>query len=88
MALADIFLPAATFAEKESFRSWWVPLGIMQKTIQVGECRSDWEINIELANRLNPNCKYKNVKLEDVCWLSPCPNLPSHIRCDRILTNR
>jgi len=62
MALADIFLPAATFAEKESFRSWWVPLGIMQKTIQVGECRSDWEINIELANRLNPNCKYKNVK--------------------------
>lgn len=62
MALADIFLPAATFAEKESFRSWWVPLGIMQKTIQVGECRSDWEINIELANRLNPNCRYKSVK--------------------------
>jgi len=62
MALADIFLPAASFAEKESFRSWWVPLGIMQKVIQVGECRSDWEINIELANRLNPNCKYKNVK--------------------------
>jgi anaerobic selenocysteine-containing dehydrogenase len=62
MALADIFLPAATFAEKDSFRSWWVPLGVMHKTIQVGECKSDWEINIEMANRLNPNCKYKTVR--------------------------
>ena len=26
MALADIVLPAATFAEKDSFRSWWAPL--------------------------------------------------------------
>ena len=26
MALADIILPAATFAEKDSFRSWWAPL--------------------------------------------------------------
>lgn len=62
MALADIILPAATFAEKDSFRSWWVPLGVMHKTIQVGECKSDWEINIEMANRLNPDCKYKTVK--------------------------
>jgi anaerobic selenocysteine-containing dehydrogenase len=62
MALADIVLPAATFAEKDSFRSWWVPLGVMHKTIQVGECKSDWEINLEMANRLNPNCKYKTVK--------------------------
>ena len=62
MALADIVLPAATFAEKDSFRSWWVPLGVMHKTIQVGQCKSDWEINIEMANRLNPNCKYKTVK--------------------------
>ncbi len=62
MALADIFLPAATFAEKDSFRSWWVPLGVMHKTIQVGECKSDWEINIEMANRLNPNCKYRTVR--------------------------
>ncbi|MFH0726764.1 MAG: molybdopterin-dependent oxidoreductase [Pseudomonadota bacterium] len=62
MALADIILPAATFAEKESFRSWWVPLGVMHKVIQVGECKSDWEINVEMANRLNPNCKYKTVK--------------------------
>ncbi len=55
MALADIILPAATFAEKNSFRSWWAPLGVMHKVIQVGECRSDWEINFEMAGRLNPD---------------------------------
>ncbi len=49
MALADIVLPAATFAEKNSFRSWWAPLAVMQKVIQVGECKSDWEINFEMA---------------------------------------
>lgn len=63
MALADIVLPAATFAEKDSFRSWWAPLGVMHKTIQVGECKSDWEINFELARRLSPRkLKWNNVK--------------------------
>ncbi|MCG8337500.1 MAG: molybdopterin-dependent oxidoreductase [Proteobacteria bacterium] len=55
MALADIVLPAATFAEKDSFRSWWAPLGAIHKVIQVGECKSDWEINFELAKRLSTN---------------------------------
>jgi anaerobic selenocysteine-containing dehydrogenase len=54
MALADIVLPAATFAEKNSFRSWWAPLSIIKKRVQVGECKSDWEINFELAKRFNP----------------------------------
>ena len=54
MALADIVLPAATFAEKNSFRSWWAPLSIIKKRVQVGECRSDWEINFEMAKRFNP----------------------------------
>lgn len=63
MALADIILPAATFAEKDSFRSWWVPLGVMHKVIQVGECKSDWEINFEMAKRLNPKgLRYNNIK--------------------------
>ena len=62
MALADIILPAATFAEKDSFRSWWSPLEVIHKVIQVGECKSDWEINIEMANRLNPNCRFKTAK--------------------------
>ncbi|MBW1801453.1 MAG: molybdopterin-dependent oxidoreductase [Deltaproteobacteria bacterium] len=54
MALADIVLPAATFAEKNSYRSWWAPLSVIQKVVQVGECKSDWEINFELAKRFNP----------------------------------
>lgn len=54
MALADIVLPAATFAEKDSFRTWWTPLSIIKKRVQVGECKSDWEINLELAKRFNP----------------------------------
>ncbi len=54
MAVGDIFLPAATFAEKDSLRSWWAPLCAIVKAVQVGECKSDWEINFELAKRFNP----------------------------------
>lgn len=54
MALADVFLPAATFPEKDSWRSWWAPMCTMKKRIQVGECRSDWEIAFDLAKRFNP----------------------------------
>jgi len=62
MALADIILPAATFAEKNSVRTWWAPLSVIQKAVQVGECRSDWEINFEMAKRLNPKgLKWKSV---------------------------
>ena len=63
MALADIVLPAATFPEKNSFRSWWEPLSIIKKRVQVGECKSDWEINLDMAKRLNPSIdkKFNNV---------------------------
>jgi anaerobic selenocysteine-containing dehydrogenase len=57
MAVADIILPVATFAEKESFRAWYVPLQIIQPAVQVGECKSDWEINLELARRFNPKVR-------------------------------
>ena len=56
MAVADLILPAASIAEKESLRSWWSPLQVMMPAVQVGECRSDWEINLELAKRFNPSC--------------------------------
>jgi anaerobic selenocysteine-containing dehydrogenase len=53
MALADIFLPVCTICERESFRSWWQPLGVSQKAIDpLGESKSDWEINLEMAKRL------------------------------------
>jgi len=64
MALGDIFLPAVSFCEKDSFRSWWQPLCVTQKAIDaVGECKSDWEINLEMAKRLATNpIKYDTVK--------------------------
>ena len=66
MALADIVLPAATFAEKDSIRTWWAPLEIMTKRVQVGECKSDWEINFELAKRFNPEGTKRWNTLEDL----------------------
>ena len=33
---------------------WWAPLQIIQKRVQVGECKTDWEINFEMAKRFNP----------------------------------
>ena len=63
MAVADIFLPAASFPEKDSFRSWWAPVCTIVKAIQVGECKSDWEINLEMAKRLAINpIPHKTVK--------------------------
>lgn len=64
MAVADLILPAASIAEKESFRSWWSPLQVMTPAVRVGECRSDWEINLELAKRFNPELRrrYETVK--------------------------
>jgi len=66
MALADVVLPAATFAEKDSIRAWWAPLAVIKKRVQVGECKSDWEINFELAKRFNPDGMNKWNTLEDL----------------------
>ncbi len=53
MALADIFLPVCTICERESFRSWWQPLGVSVKAVEpIDESKSDWEINLEMAKRL------------------------------------
>ena len=53
-AIADIVLPAGTFPEKDSVFTTGVPLNAIQKVITVDECKSDWEINFELAKRLSP----------------------------------
>jgi len=62
-ALGDIFLPAATYPEKQSLRSWWAPLSVIVKAVEVEECKSDWEINLEMARRLSTTpIPYKTVK--------------------------
>ena len=53
-AIADIVLPSATFAEKDSVFTTGVILNAIHKNIQVGECRSGWDVNFELAKRLSP----------------------------------
>ncbi|MEW6663992.1 MAG: molybdopterin-dependent oxidoreductase [Thermodesulfobacteriota bacterium] len=61
-AIADIVLPSASFAEKDSVFTTGIPLNGIQKVIQVGECKSGWEINFELAKRLNPEAvPWKNL---------------------------
>jgi anaerobic selenocysteine-containing dehydrogenase len=58
---ADIVLPAATFLEKDSFRSWWVPLQAISKAMQVDECMSDIDINLELSKRFDPEFEFESV---------------------------
>ena len=54
-AIADIVLPGASFAEKDSVFTTGVPLNGIHRQVQVGECKSGWDINFELAKRLNPS---------------------------------
>ncbi len=54
-AIADIVLPSTSFAEKDSVFTTGVILNAIHKNIQVGECRSGWDINFELAKRLSPD---------------------------------
>jgi anaerobic selenocysteine-containing dehydrogenase len=60
--LADIVLPAASFLEKDSLKGWWVPLQAIQKVTTVEDCRSDVEINFELAKRFKPDLPWKTVE--------------------------
>jgi anaerobic selenocysteine-containing dehydrogenase len=59
---ADIFLPAATFLEKDGVRSWWTPLQTINKAISVEGCKPDVEINFELARRFDPNLRWKSIE--------------------------
>lgn len=59
MALADVFLPLSTFAEHDGLVLTHYGrnpafMGAINKALEVGECRSDIEVCIELGKRLNP----------------------------------
>ena len=58
---ADVVLPATTFLEKDSFRSWWVPLQSINKAMTVKECLPDVEINFELAKRFDPEFRFETI---------------------------
>ena len=58
---ADVILPAASFLEKDSVRTWWVPLQSINKAISIDDCKPDVEINFELAKRFDPDFRWKDV---------------------------
>ncbi len=60
--LCDVILPAATFLEKDSLRAWWVPLNAIKKVVEVEDCKSDIEINIELCKRFMKDFPYDNTE--------------------------
>ncbi len=53
VAFADILLPAATYPERDGLRAVWYHVGAINKVTQIGEARSDVEINLELGKRFN-----------------------------------
>ncbi len=65
MALADVVLPCSSFVERDGIR-----IGdgaqrgeVINKVAQIGECKSDMEINLELGKRLNPEAwPWENVQ--------------------------
>jgi anaerobic selenocysteine-containing dehydrogenase len=60
---ADIVLPAATFPERDGIRATWYYVGAINKVTQVGECKSDMQINLELGKRFNPKAwPWENVQ--------------------------
>ena len=91
--LADLVLPAATFLEKDSLHTMWVPLQAIKKAITVDECKSDTEIDFELAKRFNPQLPWKNIEemfddilkpsgmsyseLKEIVWKIPPKGHPS-----------
>lgn len=59
MAFADIFLPLSAFAEHDGvvithFGRNAIFMGAINKALEVGECKSDIEVCIELGKRLHP----------------------------------
>lgn len=67
-ACADIVLPLATFAEADGvvaiqFGNVGTMVSAINKALTVGECKSDYEIMLELGKRLNPELwPYNNAR--------------------------
>ncbi len=54
VACADLVLPCATSSERNSIRTWYIPMRPLSKVAQYEECKSDEQIILELGKRLNP----------------------------------
>jgi formate dehydrogenase alpha subunit len=72
---ADVILPGASFAEKDgTFTSTERRVQRIRKAVKPpGEARADWEIIVDLANRLAANWRYESPKqvMEEINELVP-----------------
>lgn len=68
IACADIVLPAGMSLERDSFRSWFVPLRAISKITQYEECKSDEQIILDLGKRLHPEAFPWNTVEEWLDW--------------------
>ncbi len=60
VALADLFLPVAMSAERDSARAWWTPIRTMRKVASYYEAKTDEEIIVEMGKRLDPeHCPFE-----------------------------
>jgi anaerobic selenocysteine-containing dehydrogenase len=78
MALCDVFLPVSTYAEHDGVVRPHYGLnscfyGAINKAIQVGECKSDVEIMIEIGKRMFP----ESWPFEDAIQYHETYNLPT-----------
>ena len=72
--LADIFLPAATWLEADYAGGFFFRHGYLfprRKIVQIGECRSDFEIWNELGRRMGQKEWGANVEADLDCILEP-----------------
>jgi anaerobic selenocysteine-containing dehydrogenase len=53
-AFADIVLPAAAYPERDGCRAVWYSVQTINKVTQIGECKSDMEIDRLMGRRFNP----------------------------------
>jgi len=73
--LADVVLPAATFAEKEgTFTNMGMTVQRLNKAIKpVGDAKPDWQIICSLAQKMGHSCSYVSTKeiLTEIESISP-----------------
>ncbi|MFC1965450.1 molybdopterin-dependent oxidoreductase [Chloroflexota bacterium] len=70
--LADIVLPAATWLEMDDIGDYWKRQSYLyprKKTVQIGECRSDHEIFMELGKRLGQEHYWRGNVEDDLDYI-------------------
>jgi len=73
VACADMLLPVAMSAERNSCRTWWTPVRSISKACSYYEAKSDEEVMLEMGKRLNPEYWPWKDDVEMMDWyLSDC----------------